>query len=238
MTDTGQDVFADETDTGTETAPEKDEAEPEAQAEGEGEKQAEPPAANEDEEEGSEPEAEEKGKKGEKLIPEHRMKAALKSVTDKLQAAQEKLAKYETNEIKAPDREKDPEGYERHVRIEVSKQIMADMHEDYDEMIDVYLEMAKANPALEQAVMSSRLPAKTAYDLAKKSKEIAEIEEVRTSGEWEEFQQWKKAHAKNGNSNTGQKPVALKVPNLNRTTSVNKVSKQPDNELFSDKDPY
>lgn len=247
MTEENLDVFNEEQETSTEesTQVETTEEVPAAEtatteeAEGEssekqGENTAEPPAAEDT-----------KSDKSEKMIPEHRFKAALKDVTEKLQEAQQKIAAMEAKP--APDRASDPDGYDRYMRIETSKAIMRDAFPDYDEKIIHFQEMAKVNPVLNDVVANHQAPAKMAYDLAKRDLEIQELSKTKDSDEWKEFQEWKskqKKEATSGSADTaaqlkaGNKAVevAAKVPNLNRTaTSVSskeKPSSNEDDDLF------
>lgn len=175
--------------------------------------------------EGTPPPAEEE-KPVEKLIPEHQFKAALKNVTDRLEQVQRENAQLKS--VPAPDREKDPAGYEQHVRIETSKEIMMATHSDYDEMITHYAEMAKANPALNEAVAKAAAPAKFAYDLAKRDLEIRDVLALRDSEDWKQFQEWRKTKqaapvvAALKVEPTPVVPKKTSVPNLNRSTDVSR----------------
>lgn len=173
----------------------------------------------------------------EKMIPVHQFKAALKDVNDKLAKAQQEL-----NQMKAtpaPDRSKDPDGYERHLRLETSKAIMVETHADYDDVIGHFQTMAAENPLLNDLVANHPLPAKYAYDIAKKSLEIKELSGVKQSEEWKQFQTWKAEQAKAETKSPvlEAKPVSTtpKVPNLNRATSVNRVKPvmDQDESLFA-----
>ena len=162
----------------------------------------------------------------EKMIPETRFKAALKDVTSKWEAAERKLA--ELSAVPVPDRATDPDGYDRHIRIETSKAIMSETFADYDDMIEHFQEMATSNPELNTIVGNHKLPAKMAYDLAKKDKEIRELSEMKNSDDWKQFQEWKKSKTVQPAQTTTatqlvkktQENVTLKVPNLNRTTNA------------------
>lgn len=233
-----QDVFSEETEApGTSKEVGESDAQ-EAKAEGEaqsgaedeaqqGDESAEPPAANKDN----------KVSGKDKMIPEHRMKAAIKDVTDKYER---RLA--ELTAKPAPDRETDPDGYDRHQRIEISKAIMTETHTDYDDMIEHFQQMAEANPALNQIVGDSKMPAKMAYDLAKRDKEIQELSALKDDPELKEFKEWKKSKAAASTDTAAQlaekpKSAASKVPNLNRNaTAVNagKATKgETDEDLFA-----
>lgn len=257
MSDTDDDLFSDVTtstkgegDSKEFDEPEKAETEEtesdDAELESDAEESVE--AEQEGDEEASETPDEEKvddQKKTEKLIPEKRFKAALADATSKLQKqldeANAKLSEF----VKTPeiDREKDPDGYDRQLRIDTSVAMMADV-EDYDDMIEHFKEMEKSNPSLTEFVRNHRTPAKAAYDLAKKDIEIKELMGLKSSDEWKKFQEWKEAQAKEGSEESTKAPdkkavakqLASKVPNLNRSTNVKKgVSKssEDDDGLFA-----
>lgn len=231
--DQGQDVFDDSGagDTGT----------PETNSTGAGEDTVKGDQANDsvdggegtddagDEASGTPPEGQEAleevvdAKTGKKLIPEHRFKAALKKVTDELESKNAELAKYTATPV--PDKETDPEGHSLHIRMTASADVMREMKSDYQDVINHYAKLAESNPLLNQAVADHPLPAKLAYDIAKRDLEIKEVDEARKSGEWDKFQAWKKSQdtATNDKQNTLNETVkrGLKaVPNLNRSTNA------------------
>lgn len=189
-----------------------------------------------------EPEEEPKGETeeevaSEKMIPESRLKAAIKDVQDKLDAALQENAKYKATPT--PDREADPDGYEQHLRLEMSKALMREFKEDYVEVITHYQEMAKASPHLNDMVAKHELPAKLAYDIAKRDLEIRELTEARKSEEWKEFQEFKKNKGKSNVAEALALPAskAVKLPkNLNSATSAKpKADSQSDDDyLFGD----
>lgn len=181
------------------------------------------------------------GSSSEKMIPESRFKAALKDVTEKLDAANKELSTLKATPI--PDKEKDPEGYDLHIRMETSKAVMRETVSDYDAVITHYKKMADANPYLNSVVAAHPAPAKCAYDIAKKALEIDEVLAAKGSDEWKEFQEFKKA--KTASSDVQNKEddkvskqvtegLSQKVPNLNRATNVTKSNhKIEDDELFA-----
>lgn len=188
-----------------------------------GEDGAAPPAAGQDDDHGAVTDA-----KGQKMIPEHRFKAALKKVTDELDETKGKLKDYETPKIQAPDKETDPEGHDLHVRMEASTQVMREMREDYQDVINHYAELAKDNPLLNEAVAKHPLPAKLAYDIAKRDLEIKDALKLKDSDEYKEFLEWKKTKPaadatktaeENNLSNTINRGLKA-VPNLNRSTNA------------------
>lgn len=239
MTDTNHDPFEEEETQAAEETQESDAEAPKQddEQEGEGETQtgeednaSAPPA---DAKEGDEESAE-------KMIPESRFKAAIKDVTAKLDQANQKLASLEA--VPVPDKEKDPQGFDLHVRMETSKALMREIMPDYDDVIRHYKELADSNPYLNQAVAAHPAPAKHAYDIAKKDMEIRELSNLKNSDEWKEFQAFKKSKAAQAApkeaEKTGQKAPASpasKVPNLNRATSVARSNQrvEQDDELFA-----
>lgn len=186
--------------------------------------------------------------KGQKMIPEHRFKAALKKVTDELEEKTSKLKEYETPKVNVPDKDVDPEGHDLHVRMEASKQVMMEMRPDYQEVINHYATMAEGNELLNQAVSKHPLPAKLAYDIAKRDLEIKEALTLKDSPEYKEFQEWKKTKKASDPANKQEEVTLNKtisrglnvVPNLNRSTNAspnrnvrqNSSQSSSDDELF------
>lgn len=242
------DVFSDESDTTTTATSEADigadkdaqqEAETQTEArsgdedsEQQGEKEtAEPPAADGDK----------KVSKSEKMIPESRFKAALKDVTDERDSLRQKLASNQP----VPDKEKDPEGFALHNKVEASKRLATRVYKDYDEKIAHYNEMVKTNPTLNKIISEDDAPAIMAYDLATKDMELKELAALKDDPEFQEFKEWKKSNKSKDAKDTqldlttkGNKAadVATKVPNLNRTaTAVTRdVGKNDNDSLWDD----
>lgn len=239
-TETNFDPFEDESTAESETPEaEAPEEKPEADAEGE----ADGSKDETGEEETTEPPSEEKDKsaKPEKMIPESRLKAALKDYEAKLDAANQELSQFKASPV--PDKDKDPEGYNLHLRMETSKAVMREFATDYDDVIKHYAEMAESNPYLNEAVAKHPIPAKYAYDIAKKDMEIRELSALKTSDEWKQFQEFKKQQAAQSAANENSKAssavtkaLTSKVPNLNRATDVSSKGKSKvsdDDELFA-----
>lgn len=162
--------------------------------------------------------------KGQKMIPEHRFKAALKSATERAEKAERENAELTTPKIEVPDKATDPEGHSRHVRMEASVQVMREMKPDYQEVINHYATLAKDNPLLDQAVDGHALPAKLAYDIAKEDLRLKELRALADSDELKEFREWKKNKDTTPPAdNTLNKKVGRglqAVPNLNRSTNA------------------
>ena len=173
-----------------------------------------------DEEESSDDETEVEDKdetSEEKQIPESRFKAAIKDVQDKLDEALQENAQLKA--VEAPDRNEDPEGYEAHLRLEMSKQLMSEFKDDYQEKMLHFREMAKNSPHLNNVVAIHELPAKLAYDLATRDLEIREMTEARQSDEWKEFQEFKK------NKGKAKKEETTIADELGKPTSKAKLPK-------------
>jgi len=205
-------------------------------------KQVEDEKAGEETSETPSEEQKEVSSKTEKMIPESRFKAALNDITSKLENANAELSKLRA--VPTPDKSQDPEGYERHVRMEVSREMMRSSFTDYDDVIKHYVEMAEANPYLNEQVAAHVLPAKFAYDLAKEDMRIKTLRELEGSDDWKEFQKFKQEKAAKKNDTADDSKVtqqlaeggARKVPNLNRATNVSKSNSKlsEDDDLFAD----
>lgn len=249
------DVFSDDTDETTATSEAEigaEDAQQEAETQGEaqqgtegseqkGDGDAETPAADGD-----------KGlPKSEKMIPESRLKAAIKDVNDKLVNAERELAAMKA--APRPDPARDPQGAALHDKIEMSKAIMMDTVADYDEKIAHFQGMAQAEPSLNAIIAGSKHPAKMAYDLATKDLEIKDLYKLKDDPDLKEFKAWKaqKAAAKTDTDDAAETGIdtatqlagkkktdaATAIPNLNRNaTSVGRDTKKSDNDddLFSD----
>lgn len=163
--------------------------------------------------------------KGQKLIPEHRFKAALKSASERAEKAERELA--ERNKpapVPVPDKVTDPIGHAQHIRMEASVEMMREMMPDYQDVIDHYATLAADNPLLDQAVDSAKLPAKLAYDIAKEDLRLKELRKLADSDELKEFREWKKTKSATPPADESlNKKVATglrAVPNLNRSTNA------------------
>lgn len=237
--ETNFDPFEEETETheeDTTVEPEKEEVE---KQDGENEETSDESEGETDEEsDETESTDEEADETSEKMIPESRFKAAIKDVQDKLDAALQENAKFKA--VEAPDRDTDPDGYEAHLRLEMSKTLMREFKPDYVEVITHYQEMAKVNPHLNEMVAKHELPAKLAYDLAKRDMEIREMTDARNSDEWKEFQEFKKNKGKKSVAESLAEPTnkaSTKLPkNTNRATaSTPRAENQTDEDyLFGD----
>lgn len=219
----------DTTDEGAET---EEVNEPEDEVEDTNEEQGE----ESDEEEVTDP-------KAEKMIPESRLKAAINDVNSKLEKVTQENAELRARFVPAeevPDAQSQPDEYAAHIRLKTSRSIMASTHEDYEDKIAHYQEMAKVNPALNEMVRNHEMPAKLAYDLATRDLEIKELSKLKDDPEYKEFKEWKKQRATTKATGTETLSLAQKLPkNLNRATSVNRtrINRQEDEDdyLWNDK---
>lgn len=190
------------------------------------------------EQESTEPPSEEQEEKSEsvqeKMIPEHRFKAALREVTEERDALRAEAARLKAEPM--PDRNEDPEGYDFRVRMESSRTVMRELAPDYDEVIAEYAELANANPVFNEQLVASPVPAKFAYDLVKRNREIKELMTLKDSDDWKKFQEWKKTNeppeAATKQTKQIAKSLAASVPNLNRATNAAPKSKVEDDDYL------
>lgn len=160
----------------------------------------EPVQAEEEDEKGDEPapaeakaEAEEPEEAKQEVEPpstedaEAGLKAAIVAERRRRQEAERELKELRAKE--APDPHEDPEGFEAHVkqtawqeRVENARELMMDVHPDYEEMEAVFMQMVRddkgnvVDTGLVAKMQSSKNPAKFAYE---KAKEYREIEKYR-----------------------------------------------------------
>lgn len=247
-----KDVFDDSEDKEVETEESNTEAETEEEETEESEDESD---EDESEEETDESEEESEGEEEsetpndkaaavEKFIPESRFKAAIANVSNELDETKRKLAQYET--AKVPNKEEDPEGHAVHMKTVMSAHIMRKAYPDYDAKVGHFKEMAKNNPMLNNIVAASDIPAETAYRIAEEDLEITKLKEVSKSESWAKFQKWEKEQAKLAKANAPEKEKAegskkvdekltkvLRVPNLNKATSVSKRLSSKDDDVFA-----
>ena len=135
-----------------------------------GEEDAEPPAATEEKKE------EEPTSVPLTALKDERSKR--QSAEDKLNTAEQELAKYKQRSGDVPDPELDPVGFNDFMkdeakvtklndRITMSAQIMSETKDDYAEMEAVFLGMGNKDPKLFDSMKASKNPALFAYKTAK-----------------------------------------------------------------------
>lgn len=113
-------------------------------------------------------------------------KVPLKALEDERRKRQElenRLSQLEKQEQpKAPDPIDDPEGYQAfqdqkalNDRIELSMEFARELHEDFDEVYQVFLEEAANNPALAHQAIQTKAPALHCYREGKRLQQVREI---------------------------------------------------------------
>ena len=216
----------------TAPAPERVEAtptkEPEKEQQGDNQPVKEP-ATQESEQDAETPAADEE--KSEKFIPEHRFKAALKNVADERDALKDELKRLKGDNVEEPD----VAGRILGERINMSREIMLETKEDYEDMENVFIELAKDDETLVTKMNAAQNPAKFAYKTAKEHLEIKSLKETRDSGDWKAFQEWKKQQEKAAKEpietpQDKRKKAALSVPDLNKATAAKPKDAPPEEE--------
>lgn len=79
----------------------------------------------------------------------------------------------------------DPQGFSEQVqrqvalvRFELQEEAMRERHEDYEEMQDEFIELAKQNPTLQVELAKASNAPRFAYETAKKARELKKLENV------------------------------------------------------------
>lgn len=166
--------------------------------------------------------------------------AALKSERQKRQELEKRLKEYQEKEasnIPVPDKEEDPEGYEFHLKLTLSRDLMAEVYSDYAEKATVFQKIAANNPLLLAQFQKHPYPAKFAYETAKQHLELENYKEATKSPDWKEFQEWKKQKSeikapKEETESELRKKAALSVPNLTKLTSKKAQEKDSQEDVF------
>lgn len=184
-------------------------------------------------------------------------KAAVIDERRKRQELERKLAELEAskaeNKPERPDVFADPDGAFSHVeqslknemamaihstRLELSQEMMRTVFPDYDELESEFVDMAKDNPVLLQELQNSTMPARFAYDTAKKAREAAELKNVdkmRAKMEAEiraEIEAQIKQEAEQTQAKSAEKQKAL-TPSLAATQSKGSIDDSVDESLES-----
>lgn len=179
-----------------------------------------------------------KEEKAEKFIPEHRFKAALKNVTDERDALTERLKTYERGQQVEPDLSQ----VLLNERINQSRELMSELKEDYEEKETIFIDLAKADPALVEKMQKSSNPAKFAYNTAKEHLEVEDLKKLKGSDEFTEFQKWKaekedeakKPKVEAETVEEKRKKDALSTPNLNKVSSAKIKDGEHSNDVWAD----
>lgn len=174
-------------------------------------------------------------------------KKAVLDERKKRQAAESELAKYKENKVNSKEPEEitpEQQSLQKIIlneRINLSREMMLDKHEDYEEYETIFIDMAKENPALVTQMQASPNPAKFAYQQAKQLSEAKKLSdptyvETLKKQMYEEILKQIEAEKENDKVNNSRKKAALSVNNLVKATSANEVSheeqKDPLAELF------
>lgn len=195
----------------------------------------------EEDEEDAEPPAAEDDAKG-KSVPV----AALKSERSKRQAAEaerdelkKRLAPEDTEEQGEPNI--DVKLFTE--RTNMSREMMMDSKPDYEEMENIFTEIANANPHLVSEMVKSPNPAKFAYQKAKEHIEYQQFLKDKDSAEYKDFLK-AKASGKivkpvSETPEDKRKKSVLAVPNINKAASIGSNSTPKENlesldEMFED----
>lgn len=102
--------------------------------------------------------------------------AELRREMAELKAAQQpKIDPYEDLEGYQRQQEQSQAERELRTRIQMSELVLKAQNEDYEEVVAVFTEEAKRNPAMVNAMYGSEIPAKYAYDEGKRIKAMREI---------------------------------------------------------------
>lgn len=167
-------------------------------------------------------------------------KTAVLDERRKRQELEAKIAKLEAKEpeaevTKRPDILEDQEGAFRHTesqfanailqeRINLSRELMIEKHDDYEAMEAVFVELAGKNPHLVQEMNKSSNPAKFAYSKAKEHNDYSDYQKTKDSEEYKAFLEARKTAAlepKEVEETPAQKrnKSAVKVPDLINATA-------------------
>ncbi len=165
------------------------------------------------------------------VLDERRKRQELEAKIAKLEEK-----KQEAEAVKRPDILEDQEGAFRHTesqfanallqeRINLSRELMIEKHDDYEAHEAVFVEMAQKNPQLVQEMNRSSNPAKFAYNKAKEHNEYSDYQKNKESDDYKAFLEARKAAAlepKEVEETPAQKrnKSAVKVPDLINATSA------------------
>lgn len=163
--------------------------------------------------------------------------AALKAEREKRQRYEAELAKYREQQAQQFDPQvfyQDPNTIRSYVedrlvleRINLSRDFVASMHDDYDAMEEVFVEEATRNPALKDEMIRSGNPAMFAYKYAKNLQTMREVQ----TGEYE-----KRVRAEieaKVRAELAAKPAVNVPPDLSATRSATVPETVPDDSLES-----
>lgn len=173
------------------------------------------------------------------LTEERRKRQEAEARTKELEA---QLSKQSPEPEKVPDPIDDPQGYAKFMedkanqdalrtKVSLSRDIMLDLKEDYEEKEKVFMDLVKTNPYLVQQMNASSNPAKFAYNTAA---EHLETQKVRDPKYLEEMKaKWKEEFLAELKQQEGKpdKKSALDVPDLTKATAAGKNSDIKEREV-------
>lgn len=155
----------------------------------------------------------------------------LKELEEKLQQAPQQ------EQVKVPDPIEDPQGYAKFMedktnldalrtKVNLSRDLMLDLKDDYAEKETLFVELARANPYLVQQMNASPNPAKFAYQTATEHLEVQKYKDPKYQEQLKselKEQLRKELLAELQEAKPGKKS-ALDVPDLTKATAAGKNS--------------
>ncbi len=159
--------------------------------------------------------------------------AALKSERQKRQQAEARVAELEKRNAPTEERgEMDLDSKLFAERTNMSREMMMESKPDYQEMENIFTEIATGNQHLIDQMMKSHNPAKFAYEKAKEHVAIEEAKKLKDSDEYKEFLKLK-AEGKTKpvaiTTDEKRKQSVLAVPKLNKAASLGSNSTPKEN---------
>ena len=140
-------------------------------------------------------------------------------------------------QAEVPDPFADPEGWANHqtarteellyrTRVEMSTEAMRDKHQDYDDVIEVFVGAANQDRALWQKIRQHPFPAKFAYEQGKRMRMLSEIGDDPTAYEQKVIEKYL---ASQGQSPNGQQPASRPTAPLPKSlaSAPSAVSRDP-----------
>lgn len=121
-------------------------------------------------------------------------KSAVLDERRKRQEAENRIKEMEARfaaqqQVKVPDVFEDPEGYSNFMRseiqratlenrVELSEEMMRMQKDDYDQKKDIFVELMKENPSLQQQALKHPMPGRFVYETALKHEKLKQMENV------------------------------------------------------------
>jgi len=246
------DVFTDEIE--TEDEAEQVEQEPESEAEEDVEEEVEGEESEEEEQESSEDE--EQSAPPAEETTESKLEQLEKEIQAfKAQALDERRKRQELEATRQnqmfqddiPDPQTNPQGYERYMaenqraiglKISISRQMMADSVENFEEKEAHFTQLAQSNPELTRQMMASPNPAKFAIDIAEKSMRLQQFQDPNYEQNLRERIRQELQKEMSEKPTSPKREQALKVPNLTTATSKGKNTEVVEDEDMFEDSPF